>query len=112
MPWETVSKALLEVDYIQSLSLIHWVGHLLIKGDEVGQVGPVFPTPRLGGSDPLVVLYVLHDGTQLSKKFCAITFSSTEIKLTGLLFLGFPFQPFFVDECHVDQPPSHWNLPS
>ena len=28
------------VDYVNSLSLIHQAGHLVIEGDEVGQTGP------------------------------------------------------------------------
>lgn len=38
---------------------IHWEGHLVIKGNQVGQAGPAPPKPLLAGPDPLVVLCVL-----------------------------------------------------
>lgn len=51
------SKAfpIVQVHYIQSLSLIHSGGYLVIKGD---------PKPMLTGPDPLAVLYVPCDYAQ------------------------------------------------
>ena len=46
-----------QVDDIDSLSLIHQVCHLVIVGDQVGQAGPAFHEPMLAGPDPLVVLH-------------------------------------------------------
>lgn len=65
MLWETFPKALLGPGrHIHSLSLILWVGHLVIKSDQLGQGGLAFPKPMLDPSDPLVVLYVLCGCTQ------------------------------------------------
>jgi len=36
------SFAKVKVDYINSLSLIHQTGHLVIEGDQVGQIGQAF----------------------------------------------------------------------
>ena len=47
-----------EVDYIRSLSHIHFVGHLVTEGDEAGQAGPALHEPMLAGPDPPVVLHI------------------------------------------------------
>ena len=52
------------IDYINSLSLIHQVGHLIIEGDQVGQAGPAFHELMLAGPDPLIVPRMLYDHTQ------------------------------------------------
>lgn len=62
--WESVSKAYVQVGYIQSLSLIQELGHSVIKGDQVIQAGPAFSKPILLGPDPLGVLYLLCFFTQ------------------------------------------------
>ena len=51
------------VDYINSLSFTHQVGHSVIKGDQVGQARPAFHEPMLAGPDPLIILHVLCDCT-------------------------------------------------
>ena len=43
-----------QVDNIQSLSVIHYAGHLVIEGDQVSQTGPAFHKPMLTGPDHLV----------------------------------------------------------
>jgi len=53
-----------QVDDVHSLSLIHWVGHLVIEGDQVGQAGPAFHEPMLAGHDPLVVFPMRDEHTQ------------------------------------------------
>ena len=53
-----------QVDNISSLSLIHWAGHLVIEGDQVGQAGPAFHEAMLGGPDPLAVLHMPVEHTQ------------------------------------------------
>ncbi|KAK4827864.1 hypothetical protein QYF61_022014 [Mycteria americana] len=40
-----------QVDNIHSLSLIHYGGHLVTEGDQVGQAGPAFHEPMLAGPD-------------------------------------------------------------
>lgn len=45
-----------QADNIHSLPLIHQAGHLIIRGDQVGQAGPALPKPMLAGSEPLAVL--------------------------------------------------------
>lgn len=40
------------------------MGHLVIEGDQFGQVGPAFDKPMLAGPDHLIILHVPHDGTQ------------------------------------------------
>ena len=40
------------------------MGHLAIKGDEVGQAGPAFHEAALTAPDPLVVLHMLGELTQ------------------------------------------------
>ena len=47
-----------QIDNFHSLSLIHWVGHLVIEGDRVGQAGPAFQERIQAGPDPLVVLHM------------------------------------------------------
>ena len=49
------------IDYINSLSLIHQVGHLIIEGDQVGQVGPAFHEPMLAVPNPQVAPHMLCD---------------------------------------------------
>ncbi|TRZ24876.1 hypothetical protein HGM15179_002225 [Zosterops borbonicus] len=50
-------KGLAEVQTdIHSPSCIHQVGHLVIKGDQVGQTPPTPPKAMLAGSDPLAIL--------------------------------------------------------
>ena len=44
------------VDYINSLSLFHQVGHLIIEGDQVGQAGPVFHEHVMASPDLLVTM--------------------------------------------------------
>ena len=59
--WETVLKAFSEVwaDYVNSLSLIHQVGHPITEGDQLGQAGPALHA--LACPDPLVVVHMLCD---------------------------------------------------
>jgi len=52
------------VDYVNSLSLIHQVGHSITERDHVNQAGPVFCEPMLLGPDPPVLLHMLCDLTQ------------------------------------------------
>ncbi|RMC15738.1 hypothetical protein DUI87_07942 [Hirundo rustica rustica] len=58
------SLAEVQIDNIHSPSCIHQVGHLVIKGDQVGQTRPAPPKPMLAGSDTLAILQLLHDETQ------------------------------------------------
>ncbi|KAJ7403659.1 hypothetical protein WISP_149712 [Willisornis vidua] len=53
-----------QIDHIHSLPLIHLVGHLIVKGDQVGQTEPALPKSVLTGSEPLSILKVLCDHTQ------------------------------------------------
>jgi len=53
-----------QVDNVPSHSFIHLVGHLVIKGDQVGQAGHAFHEPMLAGPDPLVVLHMPGERTQ------------------------------------------------
>ncbi|TRZ24888.1 hypothetical protein HGM15179_002237 [Zosterops borbonicus] len=54
-----------QIDNIHSPSCIHQVGHLVIKGDQVGQTPPTPPKAMLAGSDPLAILIVFAlDSTQ------------------------------------------------
>jgi len=52
------------VDYVNSLSLIHETGYLIIEDQQVkqikqvGQAGPAFHEPMMAGSDPLAVPHV------------------------------------------------------
>jgi len=59
MLWETVW-----VDWVNSLFFIHQMVHLVIEGDEAGQVGPAFHESILSGLGPLVVTHMLSDLTQ------------------------------------------------
>ena len=52
-----------QVDNIHSLSLVHYVGHLVIE-DQVGQAGPAFHEAMLARPDPLVVLHMPGERTQ------------------------------------------------
>ena len=52
-----------QVDDINSLSLIHQAGHSTAE-DQVGQAGSAFHEPVLSGPDPLAVLHMLCDVTQ------------------------------------------------
>ncbi|RMB99641.1 hypothetical protein DUI87_23894 [Hirundo rustica rustica] len=45
-----------QIDNIHSLPCIHQVGHLFIKGDQVGQAVPTPPKSMLAGPDPLAML--------------------------------------------------------
>ena len=40
------------------------MGHLVIEGDQVGQVGPAFHEPMVAGPDPLVFLHMPGKYTQ------------------------------------------------
>ena len=71
-----------KVDYINSLSLIHQTGHLIIELDHVGQAGPAFHEPVLAGPDLLVVLCTCC--VISLTMMCSITFPGTEVRLTGL----------------------------
>ncbi|RMC09674.1 hypothetical protein DUI87_13460 [Hirundo rustica rustica] len=53
-----------QIDNIHSLSYIHQEGHLVIKGDQVGQTRPTPTKPMLAGSDTLTILQGLHDNIQ------------------------------------------------
>ena len=50
-----------QVQNIHSLSLIHYAGHLVTEGDQVGQEGLTFHEPMLAGPDPLVVMHMLDE---------------------------------------------------
>ena len=52
------------VDYVNSFSLIHQSGHLIIEGDRVGQAGRAFHESVLAGPDLLVVLHMQCDVPQ------------------------------------------------
>ena len=74
-----------QVDDIHSLTFIHWVGHLVIAGDQDGQVGPAFHEPMLAGPNPLVVLHVpgertqdesLHNLSHVGEKNCIVEVGS------------------------------------
>ncbi|KAJ7405732.1 hypothetical protein WISP_138315 [Willisornis vidua] len=56
--------AKVRTDHIHCLSLMHQAGHLIIKGDQVGQTGPALPKSMLAVSEPLSILKVLCDRTQ------------------------------------------------
>ena len=52
------------IDYINSPSLIHQLGHFIVEGDQVGQAGPALGEPMLAGPDLLVVLHMQCDVPQ------------------------------------------------
>lgn len=59
------------------------MGYLVIEGYEFGLSWPTFYKPLLAYPDPLVVLYVLYNGTQ---SVCFRIFPITEVRLTGQVF--------------------------
>ena len=71
----------IQVDSIHSFSLVQYSGHLVIEGDQVCQAGPAFHKPMLTRPGLLVVHYMTFNGTQMT---CSMTFSGTEVRLTGL----------------------------
>ena len=71
-----------QVDYIHSLSLILYVGHLVIEGDEVGQTESAFHESMLVRPDSLVVLSMLCGCIQ--DMVYSMTFPDTEVRLAGL----------------------------
>lgn len=60
----TVKVLEVQADDVPSLSLIHSLGNPVKEGDQVVQAGHAYHKPLLMEPDPLVVLYVLYDGTQ------------------------------------------------
>lgn len=46
------------------LSSIPSNSHFVMEGYQVIKAGPAFPKPMMAGPDALIVLYVLHAGTQ------------------------------------------------
>ena len=104
MLWGTVSK----VDNIHSLSLIHYVGHLVVEGNQVGQAGPAFHEPMLAGPGALVVLHMPGEHTQDESLHNLARHRGQADRpvvprtlLSGLL----------VDGCYIDHPPVIWDLP-
>ena len=69
------------VDYMNSIYLIHHMGHLVVEGDEVGQAGLAFQEPILAVSDPPVVPHTVRDAFKMT---CSVTFPGTKVRLTGL----------------------------
>jgi len=69
------------VDDIHSLSLVHWVGHLVIEGDQIGQAGRAFLETMLAGTDPMVVLHTPGERTQDELLH---NLAGAEVRLTGL----------------------------
>lgn len=97
-----------QVDTCTASPLIHWAGHVVIKGDQVCWAGCAFPKPLLAGTDALVILYVLSDPTQdnllhnpSGKQGQVDTPVVAQIVLAALL----------VDGCHNGQTPAMWDLP-
>jgi len=67
-----------QVDDVHSLSLIHWVGHLVVEGDQVSQAGPAFHEPML-----VPWLSFTCPGSALAMNHCIIL-PGTKVRLTGL----------------------------
>lgn len=91
MLWETVSKTLLKVETIHSLSLIPLAGLLVIQKDQVGQTGPAFPKFTLARSDSVVLLFMMCDCIQDNLLH---NLPSIKIRLRGLQFPGSSFWPW------------------
>lgn len=73
-----------QADNIHSLSVIPQVDHLdhtVIKGDQVGQAGPVPPISVLAGPDPRLSCVCR---VTVLKIICSMTFSVTHFRLIGL----------------------------
>lgn len=70
-----------QVDTSRASPLIHWAGHLVIKGDQVCQAGPAFPKALLSGTAALVILNVLCDTL---RTICSITLLGCEDRWTLL----------------------------
>ncbi|KAJ7404977.1 hypothetical protein WISP_142313 [Willisornis vidua] len=104
-------KGLAEVqtDHIHSLPLIHHVGYLIIKGDQVDQTGPGPPKPMLAGSNPLSILQVLCDCTQDDLLHNLARHHGQAHKLVVVRVL---LATRFVDWCDTGHPPIIWDLPS
>ena len=50
-----------QVDYVNSISLIDHVGHSIIEKNQVGQAGPAFHELMLAGPDSPVLLHMPCD---------------------------------------------------
>jgi len=69
------------LDDSHTLSFVHWVGHLVIEGDQVGQAGPAFYEPMLARPDALAVLNTPGEFTQDELLHFL---PGREVRLTGL----------------------------
>jgi len=95
------------VDYINRLSLIHQVGHLVIEGDQVGQAGPDFHESLLATPDPQTVLHVHCDLTQGYMHHCLPQYcSQADRPVIPSIFL----LTLLVDGCHIDKSPVIWDV--
>lgn len=73
----SVSKALLTPSKKHPHSLLHKISHPVAEDDQVGQAGPDFLKPLLAGPHHLLVLHMLHDGTEVD---CHLKMSAATAK--------------------------------
>ena len=93
---------------IHSLSLIHWVGHQVIEGDQVGQAGPAFREPTLAGPDPLAVLHLPGELTQ-DEPFHNLPWYQGYADRHAVLWIR--LSALLVDGHHISKPLVIWDLP-
>ena len=97
------------VDFINSLSLIHQMGHSVIKGDQVGQARPAFHEPILARHDSPDIPHVLCDlpYDDLLHNLAWHQGQADKPVVPWVLLLT-----LLVDGSHFVKPPVLWNLSS
>ena len=82
--------------------------HLVLEGDQIGQIGPTFHEPMLAGPDPLVVPDMLHNHTpgDLLHDLPQYQGQADRPVILWVLLLA-----FFVPGHNVNKSPVTWDVP-